>query len=258
VTNTGDVTLTGVAVTDPLTGGALQSGGSLGVGQSEVIDASYALTQANVDANAPLTNTATVTDSQNVSQSASASVLPTYAPEVSITKAVTSITDVNGDGLTDAGDIVNYAIAVTNTGDVTLTGVAVTDPLTGGTLQSGGTLGVGQSEVIDSSYVLTQANVDANAALTNTATVTDSQNVSQSASASVLPTYAPEVSITKAVTSITDVNGDGLTDAGDIVNYAITVTNAGDVTLTGVTVADPLTGETCSPTPRWRLARATR
>ena len=42
-------------------------------------------------------------------------------------------------------------------------------------------------------------------------------------------------------------DGDALADAvGDVLNYTVTVTNAGNVTLTGVTVVDPLTGQSIS------------
>ena len=35
-------------------------------------------------------------------------------------------------------------------------------------------------------------------------------------------------------------------EVGDVLNYTVTVTNTGNVTLTGVTVVDPLTGQNIS------------
>src|SRR5260370_1368207 len=54
-----------------------------------------------------------------------------YSPGLKIVKTVESVTDGNSTALTDAGDVIHYDVLVTNTGDVTLTNVTVTDPLTG-------------------------------------------------------------------------------------------------------------------------------
>jgi uncharacterized repeat protein (TIGR01451 family) len=199
-----------------------------------------------------IVNTATVTDNQGDSGSSSVTTLVNFNPGLSIVKSVTCITDTNCDGLTDAGDVITYNIKVTNTGNVTLTGVTVVDPLTGGTLSSNKTLAVGASENIATSYTITQADVDnkgsidgsGDGKLTNTATVTDNQGDSGSSSVSTPLDYDSGLKIVKTVSSITDTNHDGRTDAGDVINYDIKVTNTGDVTLTGVTVVDPLAGGT--------------
>src|SRR5262249_57965440 len=77
----------------------------------------------------------------------------TYAPGISILKTVSSVEDVNGDSKTDAGDIIHYNIHVANAGDVTLTGLTVTDPLTGNPV-SAGTLAVGGFEDLAASYTI--------------------------------------------------------------------------------------------------------
>src|SRR5262249_61216622 len=88
---------------------------------------------AGIDATADdkITNTATVHTGQTDDQSSSADQKIDYAPAVSIKKTVSSVDDNNNDGKVDAGDVIHYNIHVENTGDVTLTGVTVTDPLTG-------------------------------------------------------------------------------------------------------------------------------
>ncbi|WP_057882455.1 DUF7507 domain-containing protein [Tsuneonella troitsensis] len=84
----------------------------------------------------------------------------------------------------------------------------------------------------------------------NTASVTgdwsflgDSGQVSDSDSedAPLLPN--PEIAIDKVVVDVDGDGPDGTADAaGDVITYKVTVKNEGNITLTGVTVVDPLTG----------------
>lgn len=50
---------------------------------------------------------------------------------------------------------------------------------------------------------------------------------------------APALTIDKRVASITDANRNGIADAGDKLSYEFTITNTGDVTMSGVRVKDP-------------------
>jgi autotransporter passenger strand-loop-strand repeat protein len=75
-------------------------------------------------------------------------------PALSITETVTSVTDTNQDGVTDAGDVINYGVTVTNSGGVTLTNLAVTDPTLGTTLATGVTLSANTSETFVTSYTV--------------------------------------------------------------------------------------------------------
>ena len=53
-------------------------------------------------------------------------------------------------------------------------------------------------------------------------------------------TASPSLEVTKTA-SVTDLNGDGNTGAGDSIDYKITIENKGNVTLTGLTISDILT-----------------
>ena len=52
-------------------------------------------------------------------------------PAITLDKTVSTPVDVNGNGLTDAGDTVVYTFVSTNTGNTTLKNVAITDPTLG-------------------------------------------------------------------------------------------------------------------------------
>ena len=248
VTNTGNVTLINVLVTDPLVtvnGGPI----TLTVGQvdSTTFTATYVITQADIDAGV-VTNTATVTgeapDGTTVS-AMSNSVSTALASCAAIEIVKTGVwNDANGDGCADVGETIDYSFTVTNTGNVILTNVLVTDPLVtvlGGPI----TLTVGQvdSTTFTATYVITQADIDAGE-VTNTATVTgeapDGTTVSaMSNSVSTALTSCPEIEIVKTGVFV-DTNGDGCADVGETIDYSFTVTNTGNVTLINVIVTDPL------------------
>ena len=98
----------------------------------------------------------------------------------------------------------NYAVQVTNTGNVTLTGVTVVDPLTGQNI-SGVTLAPGASQAFNTSYTLTQADLDGagNAGsdhdIDNTATASSNETGETQASSTVeVPlVYDPKIAIDK-------------------------------------------------------------
>ena len=154
---------------------------------------------------------------------------------------------------TAVGDVLHYTVQVTNTGNVTLTGVTVVDPLTGQNI-SGVTLAPGASQVFNSAYAITQDDLDGagNAGsdhdIDNTATAASSQTGEQHATASVeVPlVYDPNLAIEKEFENVNGNPGEQANSVGDVINYRVTVENTGNVTLTGVSVVDPLTGQNVS------------
>src|SRR5262249_15700502 len=176
-----------------------------------------------------------------------------FNPVLAIDKAFVNVTGGNGNGLPDAaGDVLNYTGTARNTGKVTLTGVTVTDPLTGQNI-SGGTLAAGASQDFNSSYTLTQAdlngqgNAGSDHDSDNTATADSNETNPISDSVQVPLVFNPALAIDKTFVNVTGGNGNGQADAvGDVLNYTVTVTDTGNVTLTGITVTDPLTGQNIS------------
>ena len=258
ITNTGNVTLTGVTVVDPLTGQNI-SGVTLAPGASTTYNTSYTLTQDDLDkagnagADGDIDNTATADSNETEEVSDSEQVPLVYDPKLAIDKAFVNVTGGDGDALADAvGDVLNYTVKITNTGNVTLTGVTVVDPLTGQNI-SGVTLAPGASQTFNTSYTLTQndlnkaGNAGADGDIDNTATADSNETAEANDSEQVPLVYNPKLAIEKAFVNVTGGDGDALADAvGDVLNYTVKVTNTGNVTLTGVTVVDPLTGQNIS------------
>ena len=254
VTNTGNISLTGVTVTDPLTGQDI-SGVSLAPGASQSYQSTYTLTQADLDNNGggdgKIDNTATADSNETDPVSASAAAPLDFTPGLGIAKQVLGIDGGNGNTVADAaGDVIHYRVTLTNTDGQTLTNVTLTDPLTGQAI-SGVTLAAGASQSFDSSYVLKQSDLDNNGGgdgkLDNTATGDSDQTDPVSASAAVPLVYAPGMSIAKSYDGVTGGNDNNKIDLpGELLHYTVSVTNTGNVTLSGVTVTDPLTGQNLS------------
>jgi len=257
VTNTGNVTLTNVAVNDPLAGTVTCPSGSLATGATiTCIAAPYTITAADVDAGF-VKNTATASGKdpagKAVTSNPDSTTTPVQqSPAVSLDKKVASVVDANGDGKTDAGDKINWTFDVTNTGDVTLTNVAVNDPLAGAVTCPSGSLAPGATETCTAAaYTITAADVQAGS-VKNTATASGidpkGNPVTSQPDSTITPVQqSPSLSLDKKVASVTDVNGNGKTDAGDQINWTFDVTNTGDVTLTSVKVNDPLAGTVTCP-----------
>ena len=125
-----------------------------------------------------------------------------------------NVTGGDGDALADAvGDVLNYTVTVTNTGNVTLTGVTVVDPLTGQNI-SGVTLAPGASQVFNTSYMLTQADLDgagnagADRDIDNTATADSNETGPVDDSEEVPLVQRPGLAIDKVFVNVTGGNGD--------------------------------------------------
>jgi len=184
-------------------------------------------------------------------------VAPVYSPSIALVKRA------DASGLSSPpvpGDEIVYTFEVVNTGNVTLTGVSVTDPLLGGLIPGGPiTLLPGASDTTTFSavYSITQDDINAeevvNQAVTQgtdpfgTLAEDDSGTAVDNDTPLVTPlVQAPSITLVKTA----DASGVGSPSAvGDLITYSFTVTNTGNVPLTGVVVADPLPGITLTGGP---------
>ena len=131
VTNTGNVILNPIAVTDPMAGLSAVTCSPAAPwlpGASETCTATYTTTQADVDrGNITNTGTAPGTPPTGSPVTASSSL---NIPAVQ-TAGIALVKTANVSSFSTTGRLVTYSYRVTNTGNVTLNPVAVTDPMTG-------------------------------------------------------------------------------------------------------------------------------
>lgn len=249
-TNTGDVTLTGVTLSDPLSGLTAivpswpGAAGVLAPGEVVTATATYTITQADLDATR-VDNTATVSANppagDPVTGSDSHRVTSTATPQLTVTKTA-DVTEAH-----TAGDVIDYTFTVVNDGALTLNGVTLTDPLPGLTSPviawpgDPGDLAPGQQATATATYTVTQADVDAGR-VQNTATATGHTplgvQVSDDDSALVDIPAAPSIALVKDGAYAPGSTG----RVGQQLQYSFTATNTGNTTLSGVAITDPMPG----------------
>jgi uncharacterized repeat protein (TIGR01451 family) len=197
-------------------------------------------------ADGDIDNTATVSSTEVPDESASAFVDLVYAASLNVTK----LADVAS--VDSAGDLINYTITVANTGNVSLTGVTVTDPLLGAlsgpteSLSTNGVLNVGESWTYTDSYTVQQQDIDDNGIdgsgnadndgdIDNTVTADSTETPANTASEAVAVLQNKSLAIAK------DADVFFVDSTSDIIHYTLVVTNTGNAAIANVKVDDPFT-----------------
>ncbi len=253
--NTGTVTVHDLNVTDPMPGlSPLVCAPTLPARLAATApihcSASYTVTQADVDAGTPITNTATLSgtdpNGRPVGVSATASVTPSPRAGIALTKTADPSTGVG------VGQTITYTYVATNIGTVTAQRATIVDSMPGlSPLTCDPAAGIGLGDAASMTctaiYAVTQADVDAGSII-NSATVTANtpRGVDEhaTAGATVFANQRAGVDITKTATTT------GTVAVGSKLNYSIHVTNPGTVTLHDVAVTDalvPASGLRCTP-----------
>ncbi|CAN5149539.1 hypothetical protein BH09ACT12_BH09ACT12_15800 [soil metagenome] len=275
VTNTGNVTLNPVTVTDPMFGSVTCTPNSLAPTASvSCAQKTYTLKQSDVNAG-KVDNTATATGTPpsgpKVDDDDSTST--TVAPwTVSVGDFV--FKDVNGDGIQDTGDTGISGVELTLVGPG---GGSVTSvygfPVAAQTTDSNGaylfknlpvlpsgqhyTVKVDNSQTALAAYTPTQTGQGTAATDSSTSsaesgnlTVKDASDLTLDFGFVVKVTPNPAIQLDKSASAIDDLDGNG-PDEGDTITYSFKVTNTGNVALDPVTVADPMftTAITCPTGP---------
>ena len=248
VINTGSVTLTDVNVSDSHPG--LEqldcvpiSPAMLAPGASMTCTATYVTTQRDVDTGSILNLAIAFGTGPNGStvdsNEATFTVTAVQSPSISLAKSASPTT------VTAAGQTINfYTYAVTNTGNVTLNAVTVSDPHSGLSMltctpSNPATLMPGASMTCTATYMATQADIDTGSIM-NTATASgqppQGSLVTATSSFTVTVVQTPALSLTKSASPAT------FSKVGQVITYSYLVTNTGNVTFNPVTVTDPHPG----------------
>jgi uncharacterized repeat protein (TIGR01451 family)/LPXTG-motif cell wall-anchored protein len=250
VSNTGNLPLSNVSVTDPRVSGLTPSGFGVPVGGNVTVTADpYTVTAADVLAGA-VNNSAVATGTPHggtpIDSTPSTTTTPTVAPSSSFTsEKFAALDDSNGNGAADLGEEILYSFVVTNTGTLPLANMTVADDRVTGITPATATIARGASVTFTAnSYVVTQADVDAGTVL-NVAAVTG-----DTSGGDPLPPQYPESEVpaspaapalsTVKSSILDDANGNGFAEEGETIDYTVTVRNIGNVTLTDVAPVDAM------------------
>ncbi|HOP69790.1 MAG TPA: hypothetical protein PLY18_08500, partial [Bacillota bacterium] len=230
VENTGNVTLTDITVTDPtatITGGSLIA--SLAPGETATVTATYTVTQADLDAGG-ITNTATastVYNDETIADDDSVTILAVASPSLKVEKSSEGT-------FKEAGDLITYYVKVTNTGNVTLTGIQVRDDMLGlnETIDS---LSPGESRTFTGTYTVKESDLEGNLVNTASAQAVYKDEVVYDEDSLILtpqepPLVEPEYNITTQSQPAEggSTSGDGIYKQGTIVTVKATA-NSGYV-----------------------------
>ncbi|MFC7285126.1 DUF7507 domain-containing protein [Phocicoccus pinnipedialis] len=252
VTNTGNVTLTQVNLTDVLEG--LSDINYVSINDKEVTmddvdgivlnpgdvliaNASYNITQADVD-EGMVENEATVYGTPpNVDEPIQAKDDVTVTQDLAGNLNLEKSSDV--ETVSEVGETVKYTFVVTNNSNVTMKNITLDDPMLGGEIAlDKTTLAPGESVTVSKDYTVTQKDLD-DGKVVNIATVKGEDpkgdTLEDEDDDEIPATQNPGISLVK------EADRDNLV-AGEKINYTFTATNTGNVTLTQVNLTDVLEG----------------
>ncbi|NLL29081.1 MAG: DUF11 domain-containing protein [Bacteroidales bacterium] len=256
ITNTGNVDISNVVVTDPmLTAAGIELGAPvenvatdniLNAGETWTYTVNYPITQEDIDAG-HVYNKAYV-----YGKDPSGNIMPTISNDVTTTLAqkatytISKTADASSlQNPAQVGDQIIYTIVITNTGNVDISNINVTDsmltaagialgaPVENGTIDN--VLNTSETWTYTVNYPITQEDIDAGHVY-NKASVSG-----EDPSGNIVPSVSDDVTTTLTQNAALSITKVGSYNAG-IITYTFTVTNTGNVDLTNVNVTDDLAG----------------
>ena len=213
-------------------------------GESLTCTATYVTQPADVTAGS-VTNTAIATV-DGVSSLADQATVPLFTELSELTLVKTASPSIYD----SVGDVIDYSYAVTNTGNVALSGpfTVSDDQVTNETCPATATLAPAASITCTASATVTQQDID-NGSIVNIASATNGTVTSATDTETVTATQAPALTVLKT-TSETPYS-----TVGRALVFTVTATNTGNATLSNVVVTDAFaTVSDCSPSAPATLA----
>lgn len=249
VKNTGNLPLNSIQVVDPQANLNSSSISSLAAGASATLSASYTVKQEDLDRGYFINSASAraVYNNTDIQDGDDETINAVQDSKLEVKKTADK-------QIYAVGDLITYTFEVKNTGNVTLSDLSITDQLAGLSAVSPtsiASLAPGATTIFTATYTATQADVDAGSVV-NTAiakakfgatdvTDTDTDTISAASQSSSL-------SLTKTTDKQTY-------NVGDVITYTFEVKNTGKVTLSNITIIDPMVGlSAISPTSVTSLA----
>lgn len=169
-------------------------------------------------------------------------VQPTFIlndPRMTVAKSSTT------SSVTAANQVVPYSYLVTNTGNITLTGISLIDDNIDGSVSCPAAslppAPGANTMTCTAQHTVTQAEMNAGGNLTNNVTASSNEAPDATDSLSIPITQTPGMSVVKSSTAT------AYSMVGDVLDYEIAITNTGNITLTNISLDDPLTSDESCP-----------
>jgi len=236
ITNTGNVLLRGLSLSDSVFGEVRLSTRLLNPGVSTYGQRPYVLKQADV-ATGSIRTVATVRAAAPYGLSLESehrllvNLSTSPALRVEIVPLVLAYS---------VGEALSYRYVIANAGNVTLESIVVSDDIDGDVEVAESTLAPKASTFVETAYVITQSDIDRGG-------VADSVVVSATAPDRSIVTAEDQFSVdfarSPAIEVVTEVTGEPFDEAGAIITYQHVITNTGNVTLDGVSAGDSISDE---------------
>jgi LPXTG-site transpeptidase (sortase) family protein len=236
VTNIGNVTLTGINLSDDNDNDDMDCPATtLAPAGTMTCTATHTFTQVELDRNGSptaasglLVNTVIASSNEAPTVTDSLNIPITRNPAVNIAKTPATQTVISG-------DTANFTLAVTNTGNVTLTGVIVTDAqCTGLPVYIGGDANSDGRLQFTETWTFLCSTINVMSNFTNTASVSTTQGATDSDTASVT------VIVPQADLELTKLVSDATPNVAANITFTLNIVNRGPDAAAGVTVTDVL------------------